>query len=242
MSDGLRIVSLAPSATATLRAMGAADDVVGSTVHCEFDGATVGGWLNPEYDRIDELDPDLVCTADALQTDVRDELRDRGYAVHHADPRTLDGVVDSFGELGAAVDRPDAGERLIERSRDRLARVRSFLDDGERPTVYCEEWSDPPMAAGNWVPDVVAAAGGYYPFVDAGERSREIDRETVEAADPDHIVLHVCGRGDRVDPDVVRRRDWNLHARVHVVDDFLLNQPSPRLLDGVETLVELLAN
>lgn len=244
MSSGLRIVSLAPSATAILTAVGAESDLVAATVHCEFDGPAVGGWLNPEYDRIEALDPDLVCTADALQADVRDELRDRGYRVHHADPRTLDEVLDSFESLAVAAGRAEAGRRLVERSRDRLteirAHVRSSIADAEHPTVYCEEWSDPPMAAGNWVPDAVAAAGGRYPFVEAGERSREIDRETVVRADPDHVVLHICGRGDRVDPDTVRKRDWNLDATVHVVDDSLLNQPSPRLLDGIETLAELL--
>ncbi len=96
------------------------------------------------------------------------------------------------------------------------------------------------MAAGNWVPDAVRAAGGRYPFVDPGERSREVAGEVVEAADPDHVVLHVCGRGERSDPDAVRSREWAIDAPIHVVDDDLLNQPSPALIDGVERLAELL--
>jgi len=94
------------------------------------------------------------------------------------------------------------------------------------------------MAAGNWVPDVVEAAGGRYPFVDAGERSTEVEGSVVEQADPDHAVVHVCGKGERVDADPAGR--WDLNAAVHVVDDSLLNQPSPRLLDGLELLAETL--
>ena len=249
------MVSLAPSVTATLNAMGAASALVGVTTHCDVDRSVVGGWLNPDYDRVAELDPDLVCTCDDLQADVRDELRARGHEVCHAAPATLDDVPDSFETLGIAAGRPDAGRRLAARARVRLDRVRARVPsadadadapddagdgDGDgRSVVYCEEWSDPPMAAGNWVPEAVEAAGGRYPFVAPGERSREVDESEVTAADPDHVVLHVCGRGTRADPGAVRDR-WDLDAPVHVVDDSLLNQPSPRLIEGVERLAELL--
>jgi iron complex transport system substrate-binding protein len=237
--DGMRrTVSLAPAATATLDAMDATDGLVGVTAHCdvERDLPVVGGWLNPDLDRVDELDPDLVLTSDALQSSVRDALDERGHEVVHLAPTTLPAVVESFETLGAAVGRPEAGASLAADARDRLARVRQRVAGRQRPVVYCEEWSDPPMAAGNWVPEAVAAAGGRYPFRDAGERSGEVAAETVEAVDPDHVVLHVCGKGERVDPAVVEARGWDLDAAVHVLHDDLLNQPSPRLLDGVETL------
>jgi iron complex transport system substrate-binding protein len=148
-------------------------------------------------------------------------------------------VIESFADLGRAVGRPDAGERLVCRARERLARIADRTPDAQ-PTVYCEEWSDPPMAAGNWVPDAVAAAGGHCPFVDAGERSRRVSGAEVAAADPDHVVLHLCGRGTRVDPAVVHDRDWDIDAPIHVVDDALLNQPSPNLIEGIERLATCL--
>jgi iron complex transport system substrate-binding protein len=245
-----RVVSLAPSATATVTALGAAEALVGVTAHCDPPGdagaahgesppETVGGWLNPDLDRVADLDPDVVLTSDGLQADLADDCRDRGFDVRHREPATLDEAVASFAARGADVGRPEAGERLAEKSRERLDRVAEAVADRPRPTVYCEEWSDPPMAAGNWVPDAVRAAGGRYPFVDPGERSREVDPASVEAADPDHLVVHVCGHGDRIDPATVAERDWAVDAPVHVIDDSLLNQPSPALIDGVERLAEL---
>ncbi|MFB6108633.1 MAG: cobalamin-binding protein [Haloplanus sp.] len=243
MAAPTRVVSLAPGATATLRELGVADRLVGVTTHGRAELAdpppAVGGWLNPDLDRLTALDPDLVCTADDLQAEVRDALRDRGVRVHHVDADTLDGALEGFEALGRAVGRPDAGAELARRARTRLDAVRARVADEPRPTVYCEEWSDPPMVAGNWVPDVVAVAGGAYPFLDAGDRSRRVAAAEVERADPDHVVLHVCGRGDRVDPAVVTDRDWTLDAAVHVVDDALLNQPSPNLLDAAERLADL---
>ncbi|WP_128477585.1 cobalamin-binding protein [Halorussus pelagicus] len=241
-----RVVSLAPSATETLRALGATDRLVGATHHCDADAPAVGGWLNPDYETIADRDPDLVLTADDLQDDVADALRERGHEVVHLTPSTLEEVVESFADLGAAVGLPDEGEALVRRARSRLDRVRRLVpdDDAERPAVYCEEWSEPPMVAGNWVPEVVEVAGGRYPFLEPGERSREVSTAEVEAADPDHVVLHVCGHGACADPETVTDRDWDLSAiardNVHVVDDSLLNQPSPRLVEGVERLAALL--
>ncbi|MFC7323850.1 cobalamin-binding protein [Halorubrum rutilum] len=245
-----RVVSLAPSATATVTALGGAETLVGVTHHCDPPAEAgsahggespvgVGGWLNPDLDRVADLDPDVVLTSDGLQADLADACRDRGFDVRHREPATLDEAVASFAARGDDVGRPEAGDRLAEESRGRLDRVAEAVADRPRPTVYCEEWSDPPMAAGNWVPDAVRAAGGRYPFVDPGERSREVDLASVEGAAPDHLVVHVCGHGDRVDPATVAERDWAVDAPVHVIDDSLLNQPSPALIDGVERLAAL---
>jgi len=75
-----------------------------------------------------------------------------------------------------------------------------------------------PPATGSPTP---CAAGGRYPFVDPGERSREVDLAAVERATPDHVVVHVCGHGDRIDPATVEERDWAVDAPVHVIDDSL---------------------
>ena len=235
-----QILSLAPSATATLTTLGLADRVVGVTAHCELDRPTVGGWLNPDYGTVAELSPDLVCTSDGLQQEIRDELTDRGYRVHHNEPSRLAEVLAGFRSLATAAGNPDAGEHLVAESRRRLDTIAENIGSGDDPIVYCEEWSEPPMAAGNWVPDAVAAAGGRYPFVDPGDRSREVNEETVADADPDHAVLHICGTGDQVSADRLNERGWSLDCEVHVVDDSLLNQPSPRLIDGIALLAERL--
>ena len=248
--DPPRVVSLAPSSTATVISLGAADTLVGVTHHCDppenagsahtTTPVAVGGWLTPDLDRVAALDPDVILTSDGLQSALADDCRERGLDVRHREPATLDEVVATFAARGADVGRPAAGEQLAHDARDRLDRVANAVADRSRPTVYCEEWSDPPMAAGNWVPDAVRAAGGRYPFVDAGDRSREVDLGRIETTDPDHVVVHVCGHGDRVDPATVEDRDWNVDAPVHVIDDSLLNQPSPALVDGVERLTGLL--
>jgi iron complex transport system substrate-binding protein len=235
-----RIVSLAPSATATIRALGATDRLVGVTTHDDLPGVPeIGGWLNPDLDRVAALDPDLIVTSDALQSDVRDALEGLDSRVFHSEPATLSDVLASFQSLGEAIGDPDAGQRLRRAATARVDAVRAATPDdpSARPTVYSEEWHDPPMAAGNWVPDVVRAAGGHYPFVAAGSRSQAVEVEAVERADPDYVVVHHCGLGESATPGIDVA---TLDAELVVLDDDLLNQPSPRLLDGLERLAELL--
>ncbi|MFC7098192.1 helical backbone metal receptor [Halobaculum marinum] len=251
-----RVVSLAPSATATVGALeavdvpdadGVATALVGVTNACEAptgagDPTVVGGWPNPALDAVERLDPDVVLTCDALQRETVAALRERGLTVANAEPTRLSEVFEYVAAVGRAVDAPAAGERLAASLGQRVARVETAVPDdpSERPVVYAEEWGDPPMAAGNWVPDAVAAAGGRCPFVAPGERSRAVDAAEVADAAPDHAVLHWCGTDREPSATVLADRGWRLDAEVHVVDDALLNQPSPRLVDGIETLAALL--
>jgi len=230
----MRAVSLAPSATAAVHAMGAEATLLAATEHCVGNHDSVGGWLTPDVERVVSLDPDVVLTADALQAEIAQTLRERGVRVVHTAPETLTGVYDAVERVGVAIHRAEAGTELAAAMRERVARIQA-VTPAESPVVYCEEWPDPPMAAGNWVPDAVAAAGGRYPFVDAGERSREIDEERVRKSDPEHVVLHYCGQGDDADVAAFNNR-WDLDAEVHVLHDDLLNQPSPRLVEGIEAL------
>ena len=239
-----RVVSLAPSATATVSALGATDRLVGVTHHCSLPAETapqrVGGWLTPDLDAVEELTPDVVLTSDSLQADLAETCSDRGFTVAHREPATLELAIETVAARGEDIGRPAAGTRLAVSARQRLDRVADAVAGRPQPTVYCEEWSDPPMAAGNWVPDAVRAAGGRYPFVDSGERSHEVSLAAVERADPDHVVVHICGHGDRIDPQAIADRDWAVDAPIHVIDDSLLNQPSPALIDGIERLAGLL--
>lgn len=245
MSYPSSIVSLAPSATSTLREMDALDRVSGVTTHCDYDNApTVGGWLNPDYDKLTSIDPDLILTSDALQTDIRDQLRNNGYTVSHTAPQTLQQVIDSFIHIGDAIGRREAAESVAWDFQTQLSHIHRRVKEEPHPTIYCEEWSNPPMVAGNWIPDIVRIAGGEYPFVEPGERSQEIPRETIENERPDHVFLHICGFGTSTSPETVTNRKWAIPAiessQVHVMDDSLLNQPSPTLIDGITQMAQIL--
>lgn len=239
-----RIVSLAPSATSTIRELGLADRLVGRTAHTSGPEPAVGGWLTPDIDAIAQFEPDLVVAVDDLQEPIVETLEDAGYDTVHYTPQTLDGVWETIEAIGCDLHVSDAGRALATSLRERVASVRARVTDRPRPIVYCEEWQEPPMVAGNWVPEMIEAAGGRYPFLDPGERSREADRAMIESEAPDFVVLHPCGVGTAVDVDVVTERGWPSLSRqgvtVTVIDDSLINQPGPSLAAGIERLADIL--
>lgn len=239
----MRVVSLAPSVTETLVAMNQTGVIVGRTSHSTItEGEEIGDWLNPDIQRVKQLEPDVVFTSDALQDVIREQVQETlDCQIIHQSPRTLSEVIESFKRIGRAIDRGTVGRRLAHNSTRRLQRVSKSVDgEDESPVVYCEEWHEPPMVAGNWVPDAVRRAGGTYPFAEAGERSHRVKPEEVTRARPDYAVLHICGRGRGIEETVIENRDWNISPEVHVFNDSLLNQPSPLLVQGVERLAEMM--
>jgi iron complex transport system substrate-binding protein len=119
-----------------------------------------------------------------------------------------------------------------------------------RASVAVIEWLDPPMAAGNWVPEMVRLAGGRDVLGKAGAHSHWIDWADVAAADPDMVVLIPCGftldravaeaRSPAVWPHLTQLRAvWE--GRAWVIDGHhLFNRPGPRLVDSLEVLAEVL--
>lgn len=239
-----RVVSLAPSATAVLQALGEADRLIGGTTHGDHDAPVVGGWLNPNLARVETMDPDLVIAVDRLQADIVSEARARGLETLHVTPRTLPEVWTAIEQIGRALDVGETARSVAESARAEISGLGPSDPPEQRPVVYCEEWSDPPMVAGNWVPDLVEACGGRYPFLEAGERSRPVRDAEIETHAPDHVVLHVCGHGTRPNPATITARDWSIPAihadNIWVIDDALLNQPSPNLVAGARALHERL--
>ena len=203
--------------------------------------------------------PDRVLTSTFLQESLVEALRSRGVSVCHTDPRTLANVLESFVTNANALGIPALGNELQMRVMSELkqrappgvplgfsSKIRRGAPSAEhRPLkVYAEEWHAPPMASGNWVPDLIALAGGES-FLPSGERSRVVALEEVAAFDPDVIVLNYCGMSNvsaTAQTELLRTRvGWNtLRAvrarRIAPVDDSLLNRPGPRLSRGMEQI------
>ncbi|MBC5793508.1 MAG: cobalamin-binding protein [Nanohaloarchaea archaeon] len=237
----MRIVSLAPSNTEILYKLGVEDQVVATTSLCNYpegvsEKPSIGGWTNPEVDRINDLDPDLIIASDDLQDDAVNRLEEEGYNVLQVKPHTLEDVYESFWQIGEAVGKTEEAEKLVEEMKEELSKV-SF--EGS-PRIYCEEWMDPPMVSGNWMPDLIRKCNGEY-FIEEG-RSREFDLEELKEFDPEVIILNVCGAGSNLDPSIIDRRDsWQdisavKNGNVFVVNDSLLNRPSFRLVEGMRKI------
>jgi iron complex transport system substrate-binding protein len=119
-----------------------------------------------------------------------------------------------------------------------ISRVREQVSGLEPRRVFVAEWLEPPFAAGHWVPEMVAAAGGRDILGRAGQASFTTDWKTVAALKPALIVLAPCGfDADRASREAPVR---SLPAPAVAVDaNAYFSRPSPRIADGVAQLAFL---
>lgn len=165
-------------------------------------------------------------------------------------PARLADVWRDIERVAAAVGVDGEGRTLAQSLARRVEAVRQATSGRARPRVAALEWLDPLMAAGHWVPELIAAAGGTDVFNIPGAPAFFITLDDLAAADPDVIVAMPCGFArERVDRELAALRGdpaWaDLRAvrdgRVHAVDaNALFSRPGPRLADSAEVLAELL--
>ena len=247
--NGLRIVSLAPSATSILCALGAKKTLVGVTKWCP-DVAPVGDlpklgdcWHLESVDDILRLKPTLVIGSVPYKQETVAKLLEHPLNFLAMNPRSLTDVYADIRMLGGIVGRGRAAETLVSKMQRAFAAIaRKSKDDAGRLSVYCEAWPNPRISSPPWAAELVGHCGGEM-VVPAGER---VDEKQVADAKPDVIVLAWAATGDRANPEKVYEvPEWRdlpaiRNRRVYVVKDELLNTPGPPLVEGAKELHKLL--
>jgi iron complex transport system substrate-binding protein len=168
-------------------------------------------------------------------------------------PNALADVWAGIEEVAEALGARERGAELVGGLKERVNRIAECArreTQGDQPTVACIEWSDPLMAAGNWVPELVELAGGVNLFGAAGKHAPWMTWVQLAERDPDVIVLMPCGfdlaRTRQDLPVLGARPEWpRLRAvrngRVFVTDgNQFFNRPGPRLVESLEILAEIL--
>jgi iron complex transport system substrate-binding protein len=153
---------------------------------------------------------------------------------------TIEGMFEDLRQVGTALGREDAADRLVKDLRERLIAVTRRVAGLPRPRVACLEWLDPLFNAGHWVPEQVRMAGGEDVLGTPGERSRVIGWDDVLTAHPEIVIAMPCGW----DAPRAAREAEALgpvgDARVLGVDGAAyFSRPGPRLVDGVELLASI---
>ncbi len=243
--QGMRIVSLSPSSTEIAFAIGAGEDLVAVTHLCDYPSDAdrverVGTWLHTDPNRLLDLRPDLIITTTVLPEELQQHsaLRERTL---HLQPTGLGSVFESILELGRTVGRQTAAEEVVRNMHQSFESIQD-AQPLHRLHVYCEEWASPPMAAGNWVPEIVQIAGGRPIGGVHTNPSAPTDVDALRSADPDVMIFHWCSPQERHDPERIRQRPgWGKFRAVQAgalafIPNSLLNRPGPRLVDGASAL------
>jgi iron complex transport system substrate-binding protein len=246
-----RIISLAPSNTEILYALGADDRLLACTRYCDFPEDAkkkpkIGGWLDINDELVKKYNPDVLLTSTFVQNKITQKYRKSGMNIVALMPTTLNGVFGSIIKIGKLVDKEKEAAKLIGSMKHKFNKIQAEMKTKNKPRVYVEEWHKPPTVSGNWVPTLVKMAGGHYGLIKAGVHSKEITTEQMQDYNPEVIVISICGMADKAPKEwVTKRKGWeNLSVvnnnKVYVFDDSWLNRPGPRLVTGLQKLAEVI--
>ena len=254
-----RIVSLIPSNTELVFAVGAGSSVVGVTNYCDFPPEAraiekIGDLTAMSLEKIVALDPDLVLASKGNSRELVHSLKALDIPVFVLDPQTIEEILVDVGTVGALVGREEAARELLDGYRQRLAAVADRIGDlseSERPTVFVGS----PFRDENWTPGpetytsaVIRRAGGRNIADDLAPRTWAVyNLENIVSKDP-QVLLSTLGEGQ--DPGETTTRflerakalkgwrdlDAVRNERVVLIPENWLLRPAPRLFDAIETL------
>jgi iron complex transport system substrate-binding protein len=249
-SDARRVVSIAPSTTESLFAIGAGDRVVGRSHYCDWpaEAASVPivGGLTPDLEVILQLRPDLVVgPRGATISKLADQLEARGIATWFpaADSfASIDQVIIGLGDrTGHAAD----ARRVVAALDARVRAVAHAVAGEPRPRVLFVVGATPVVAAGpgSFVDELLRLAGAAN-VVDSGPAWPTLGFERIVELDPD-MVIDSSGGPERIAHVTARASGWSgvravRDGRVMVLDDERVLRPGPRIADGLAVLARAL--
>ena len=251
-ADPIRIVSLAPSITEIVFALGQEHRLAGVTQFSDHPPEAarlprVGSYVHPDLERIVALRPDLcIAIKDGNPREVAERLEGLGIPVYAVDPRDLNSVMRSIREVGLLVNHEEGASVLVERMRRRIESVKVRVENApHRPGVFFQIGITPIVAVGTdtFIHELIVLAGGKNLTAGPTPYPR-FTREQVLTMMPEVLIITSMTRGGAFDQVKAEWLRWPQmpavkNGRIHVVDSNIFDRPSPRLVDALELLARL---
>lgn len=250
-----RIVCLTEETTETLYLLGEQERIVGVSGYTVRPPEArlkpkVSAFITAKFEKIMELEPDLVLTFSDLQAEIAGELIKRGVTVMAFNQRSVVEILQMILTLGRLIGVETKASSLVEQLRQGLDDIKQSANRfPRRPRVFFEEWYDPLISGIRWVDELIELAGGVSIFPELREcknaRDRIVKPEDVVRRDPEVVIASWCGR--MAQKKKIRERDeWgNIEAvkqeRIYEIKSTYILQPGPAsLTEGVRQLHAIL--
>ena len=256
-----KIVSLAPSTTEIVFALGLDEKVVAVSDYCNYpydfaawidagNMTSIGSFDNPNMEVIASLGPDLILATGGVQGPTIATLRNLGYKVLVLNPASISGVLDNIELVGNATGKNSEAAALKDNIQSRIDAVVGKVASAEKPKVYYEVWYDPTSlwtaGAKAWQNELIEKAGGVNIFVDQELDYFQSSAEAVISRNPDIILLPAQGMGFG-EPfwgstaKVKARPGWGSINAIQndglcQVDSDTIARAGPRVADAIEEL------
>lgn len=247
-----RVVSLAPSVTEILFAVGLDAEVVGVTSFCDYPAQAKSrpkiGSAIPNLEAILGLKPDLiVCNKDFIRPDALAKLEQLKIPVFILSPKTVEDILGHIGTVGRLVGHDKEARMVGQGLRDRLNDIRSRMTAAKPVRVFYVVNTDPliSVGAGSFIHQMLELAGGENIVGRTAAPYPKVSLEEVLRKDPEVLLFPVGTTEGIPEAEQQRWRKWTslsavAHNRLHQVKGELVNRPGPRVIEGVEVLARTL--
>ena len=236
-----RIISLSPSNTEIVFALGLGDNVVGVTDWCNYppealDKEKVGAYDAPDIETVLSLSPDLILAAHGLPIETINTMEDLELTVFGILSTDLDDLMDDIGTVGNITGKQAEADALTS---DMAARIQAVAEETEqlehRPKTLYVIWHDPLFTVGadTFIHELIEKAGGENVFVDLTGYPI-VSIEEVLARDPEVIVTSVWSYDWALNATELVGVNATATGRIYTVDDDLVQRPAPRIVQGLE--------
>ncbi len=247
-----RIISLAPSLTEILFALGLDEEIVGVTEFCDFPHAATlkprVGYITPNLERLVALEPDLILAPrEFLKADMLTRLEELKIATFIVQATSIEDIFSHIHTIGRMVGRSGEADTLTMGLRHRLNRVKQRVGQANPPRVLYVLNSQPLMSVGpgSFIHHVLELAGGSNIANEGGTAYPRISMEYVIQADPQWI-LFPSGSSEGI--PVHEQEAWLKwtslsavqHRQLATIPTDLLNRPGPRIIEALEAVAHIL--
>ena len=248
-----RVVALAPSITEILFALERQDVLKGVTQYSDYPPEAlqlprVGSYVHLDLERIVALSPDLcVAIKDGNPKQVADRLTELGIPVYAVNPFDLDTVIQTVEEMGVLMNATEKAGQLAADMRDRIRRIdRLVASTPHQPAVFFQIGISPIVSAGTdtFINELITRAGGKNLAAGQTPYPRFSEEELVGLA-PDVVIITSMTRGGEFDKAMAQWRKWDTlpairNKRIHLIDSNLVDRPTPRIVEGLESMAVLI--
>lgn len=245
-----RVVSLAPSNTEIIYAIGGEKKLVGVTTYCDYPAAAkkmpnVGDFATPNVERIASRDPQVVFATSGLQDSVVESLGKLDIKVFVVEPKSFGRLYEDIKAVGKVLGLEGKADEEADKLKKQVGDIESKARGLSKPRVFFEIYNQPLMTAGKGtlIDLMIGMAGGLNIGSAAGPEFPQFSEEQLLQDNPD---IYVAPKGTMTDPaDISKRPGYQTitavkDGKVFVVEDNLFFRAGPRLVDGLEQLAEII--
>lgn len=243
-------VSLMPSNTEILFALGAGESIAGDTKFCDYPEeakkiSKVGDFIHPDMERIVALKPDVVFAGHWPSSKTAARLRELGLKVVEIPlPATLEDIYGTIHQIAKEVGKEKEADALVADLQKRVQAIeRQALERGYRPRIFIHidepNWT---VSKGSFISDAMERCGTVNIFRDLKMAGSQVSSESVIEKDPEVILL-----SRKKKEEILRTPGWQAISAVknrRLVDSLganLISRPTPRLISAMEKLSEELS-